>query len=40
MAASADLATEGVADLILEKTRGWADRIAADDLTLVVVDCV
>jgi sigma-B regulation protein RsbU (phosphoserine phosphatase) len=40
IAASAGLSTEGVADLILEKTRGWADGTAADDLTLVLVDCV
>jgi sigma-B regulation protein RsbU (phosphoserine phosphatase) len=40
MAASGDLTTEGLADLILEKTRGWADKIAADDLTVVLVDCV
>ena len=40
LAASGELTTEGVADLILEKTRGWADEIAADDLTIVVVDCV
>lgn len=32
--------TEDVADLIVEKTRGWADGTAADDLTLVLVDCV
>jgi sigma-B regulation protein RsbU (phosphoserine phosphatase) len=40
LAASGELTTEGVADLILEKTRGWADKIAADDLTVVLVDCV
>jgi sigma-B regulation protein RsbU (phosphoserine phosphatase) len=40
VAASAGLSTEAVADLILEKTRGWADGTAADDLTLVLVDCV
>lgn len=40
VAASAGLSTESVADLILEKTRGWADGTAADDLTLVLVDCV
>jgi len=40
VAASGDLTTEGVADRILEKTRGWADEIAADDLTVVLVDCV
>ncbi|HEY8152235.1 MAG TPA: PP2C family protein-serine/threonine phosphatase, partial [Vicinamibacteria bacterium] len=39
VAAGAHLTTEGAADLILEKTRGWAD-IAADDLTVVLVDCV
>jgi sigma-B regulation protein RsbU (phosphoserine phosphatase) len=40
LAASGDLTTEGVADRILEKTRGWADKVAADDLTVVLVDCV
>jgi sigma-B regulation protein RsbU (phosphoserine phosphatase) len=40
VAASGDLTTEGVADRILEKTRLWADKIAADDLTVVLVDCV
>jgi sigma-B regulation protein RsbU (phosphoserine phosphatase) len=40
VAASTGLSTEGVADLILEKTRGWADGVAAADLTLVLVDCV
>jgi hypothetical protein len=40
MAAGAGLTTEGVADLILAKTRGWADEVATDDLTVVLVDCV
>jgi sigma-B regulation protein RsbU (phosphoserine phosphatase) len=40
VAASAALSTESLADLILEKTRAWADGTAADDLTLVLVDCV
>jgi phosphoserine phosphatase RsbU/P len=34
------LSTEGVADLILAKTRGWSNGSADDDLTLVLVDCV
>ncbi len=40
MAAGSGLTTEGVADLIVAKTRGWADKVAADDLTVVLVDCV
>jgi hypothetical protein len=24
---------------IVEKTRAWADEVAADDLTVVLVDC-
>jgi sigma-B regulation protein RsbU (phosphoserine phosphatase) len=40
VAASAGLSTESVAELILEKTRGWANGAAADDLTLVLVDTV
>ena len=40
VAAGAGLATERVADLILDRTRGWADARAADDLTVVLVDCV
>jgi len=28
------------ADLIVEKARAWAKDVAADDLTLVLVDCV
>jgi phosphoserine phosphatase RsbU/P len=39
VAASAGLATERGADLILARTRGWADEVAADDLTVVLVDC-
>jgi sigma-B regulation protein RsbU (phosphoserine phosphatase) len=39
VAAGAGLATERVADLILDRTRGWADALAADDLTVVLVDC-
>jgi len=37
---SAGLSADDVAELILEKTRAWADGTADDDLTLVVVDCV
>lgn len=40
VAEGAGLATERVADLILARTRGWADEVAADDLTVVLVDCV
>lgn len=40
LAACAALAADAVADLIVEKTRGWADKVAADDLTVVLVDCV
>jgi sigma-B regulation protein RsbU (phosphoserine phosphatase) len=40
VAAGAGLATEPLADLILARTRGWADEVAADDLTVVLVDCV
>jgi sigma-B regulation protein RsbU (phosphoserine phosphatase) len=40
VAAGAGLATERLADLILSRTRGWADEVAADDLTVVLVDCV
>jgi sigma-B regulation protein RsbU (phosphoserine phosphatase) len=40
VAASAGLGTERVADLILQSTRAWADGVAADDLTVVVIDCV
>jgi hypothetical protein len=25
--------------VILARTRGWADEVAADDLTVVLVDC-
>jgi sigma-B regulation protein RsbU (phosphoserine phosphatase) len=39
VAASAALSTESLADLILEKTRAWADGTAVDDLTLLLVDC-
>jgi phosphoserine phosphatase RsbU/P len=39
VAASAGLATERVADLILARTRGWADALAGDDVTVVLVDC-
>ena len=39
VAASAGLATERVADAILARTRGWADEVAADDVTVVLVDC-
>lgn len=40
IATGAGLSTEGVAEMILERTREWSDAIAADDLTLVLVDCV
>jgi sigma-B regulation protein RsbU (phosphoserine phosphatase) len=40
VAAGAALSTESVADLLLEKTRAWAVGTVADDLTLVLVDCV
>jgi len=40
VAAGAGLSAEAVADLIVEKTRGWAGGTADDDLTLVLVDCV
>jgi sigma-B regulation protein RsbU (phosphoserine phosphatase) len=40
VAAGAGLSAEAVADLIVEKTRGWAGGTANDDLTLVLVDCV
>jgi sigma-B regulation protein RsbU (phosphoserine phosphatase) len=40
VAAGAALSTESVADLLLEKTRAWAVGNVADDLTLVLVDCV
>jgi sigma-B regulation protein RsbU (phosphoserine phosphatase) len=39
VAAGAGLATDRVADLIVARTRGWADEVAADDLTIVLVDC-
>jgi sigma-B regulation protein RsbU (phosphoserine phosphatase) len=40
VAAGAGLEAERVADLILDRTRGWADALAADDLTVVLVDCL
>lgn len=40
VAASGVLATERVADAILQRTRSWANEAAADDLTVVLVDCV
>ena len=40
IAAGAGLPTETLADRILERTRDWAADSAADDLTLVLVDCV
>jgi phosphoserine phosphatase RsbU/P len=40
VAAGAGLPTERLADLILERTRSWAGPAPADDLTLVLVDCV
>jgi phosphoserine phosphatase RsbU/P len=36
----AGLSAEAAADLILEKTRGWAHPAASDDVTLVLVDCL
>jgi sigma-B regulation protein RsbU (phosphoserine phosphatase) len=39
VAASAGLGPERVADLILENTRAWADAVAADDVTVLVIDC-
>jgi sigma-B regulation protein RsbU (phosphoserine phosphatase) len=36
----AERSTERAADLIVEKTLGWTEGRAADDLTLVLVDCV
>jgi sigma-B regulation protein RsbU (phosphoserine phosphatase) len=39
VAASAGLGAERVATLVLERTRAWADEVAADDLTVVLVDC-
>ena len=40
VAAGPELTTERLADLILERTRSWAGQAPADDLTLVLVDCV
>jgi sigma-B regulation protein RsbU (phosphoserine phosphatase) len=40
VAAGAGLSAEAVADLIVEKTRGWAGAAASDDVTLVLVDCI
>jgi sigma-B regulation protein RsbU (phosphoserine phosphatase) len=40
VAAGAGLATERVADRILDGTRGWANKVADDDLTVVLVDCL
>jgi serine phosphatase RsbU (regulator of sigma subunit) len=40
IAEGAGLSTEAAADLIVEKARAWAKDVAADDLTLVLVDCV
>jgi sigma-B regulation protein RsbU (phosphoserine phosphatase) len=40
IAAGAALSAESVADLLLEKTRAWTAGTVADDLTLVLVDCV
>jgi hypothetical protein len=31
---------EAAADLILQRTRLWDGKAAADDLTLVLVDCL
>jgi serine phosphatase RsbU (regulator of sigma subunit) len=39
VAAGAGLATDRVADLVVARTRGWADEVAADDVTIVLVDC-
>ena len=40
VADGAGLTAEELADLILKRTRGWTADSAADDLTLVLVDCV
>jgi serine phosphatase RsbU (regulator of sigma subunit) len=40
VAAGTALATERLADQILAHTRGWADEVATDDLTVVLVDCI
>jgi sigma-B regulation protein RsbU (phosphoserine phosphatase) len=40
VAASTSLSAERMADLLLEKTRDWSHETAADDVTLVLVDCV
>ena len=40
VAAGAGLSADGAADLIVENTRRWARQVAADDLTVVIVDCV
>ena len=40
VAAGTGLSTDGVADLVLESARRWSGQTAADDLTLVLVDCV
>jgi serine phosphatase RsbU (regulator of sigma subunit) len=40
LAAGAGLPADGVADAIVDKARAWAAGAAADDLTLVLVDCV
>jgi sigma-B regulation protein RsbU (phosphoserine phosphatase) len=37
---SAGLPVEAAADLILQRTRLWDGKAAADDLTLVLVDCL
>ncbi|HXB53710.1 MAG TPA: PP2C family protein-serine/threonine phosphatase [Vicinamibacteria bacterium] len=40
VASSAALSAESAADLLLEQARAWALGNVADDLTLVLVDCV
>jgi hypothetical protein len=38
LAAGRDLTAEQFADLILEKAREWANVVAAEDVTVVLVD--
>jgi sigma-B regulation protein RsbU (phosphoserine phosphatase) len=38
MADGMGLPAEGIANLIVEKARGWANHAADDDLTIVLVD--
>ena len=39
VAAGAGLGTERVATVIVERARAWAHEVAADDLTVVLIDC-